>query len=317
MMELLIISGNKKMIPATIDGITLEQSREGSPARLNFIVVKDEYLSFSEGAVVRLTVDDTVVFKGFIFEKSRNKDQHISCVAYDQLRYFKNKHTWKIKNKKASDFLKMVCEQFLLKAGEIEDTGFIVENHLADNKTVFDAVQDMLDLTLINTGKMYCLYDDDGEICLRDVEKMKSNLLICNETAVDFDYTSSIEELYNVVRLHRKKKDNETGEVFTKADPASVEKYGVLQYFENNLDEKSNPEMIASRILELNNRVRRQLNIVGALGDPKVRAGKSVVIDLDLGDQVARWTLIVDHAKHTFVNDHHTMDLSVSGKELR
>lgn len=315
--ELAIFNGSRRMIPMTYDGITLEQTRQGAPAKLTFTVIKDEYLSFPEGAVARLTVDDKIIFKGFIFEKSRSKEQHISCTAYDQLRYFKNKDTWKIKSKKASEFLKIVCDQFLLKAGEIEDTGFVIENMICDNKTIFDAVQDTLDRTLINTGKMYCLFDDAGKICLRDVEKMKSNLLICDQTAEDYDYSSSIEELYNVVKLKQKKSGEEVGQVYYKADPDSVNKYGALQFFENNLDENANPGMMAKRILELNNRVRRKLTIKGAFGDTNIRGGSSVVLDLALGDQHARLVAIVDSVTHTFINDYHTMDLQISGKELR
>jgi hypothetical protein len=315
--ELAIFNGNSRMIPLTIDGVTLEQERSGAPAKLTFTVVKDEYLSFPEGAVVRLTVDDKIVFTGFIFEKSRNKDQHIACVAYDQLRYFKNKDTWKIQNKKASEFLRTVCDQFLLKAGEIEDTGFVIENMLCDNKTIFDAVQDTLDRTLINTGKLYILYDDAGKICLKDAEKMKTTLLICDQTAQDYDYSSSIEEMVNAVKLIQKKSGSDVGQAFYKVDENSVNRYGALQYFENNLDEKANPEKIAAQILELNNRVRRKLTIAGALGDTEVRGGSSVALDLALGDQTARLFAIVDSVTHTFNNDHHSMDLHLSGKELR
>lgn len=315
--ELAIFNGSSRMIPMTLNAFTLEQTRSGAPAKLQFTVVKDEFLSFPEGAVVRLIVDEKPVFTGFIFEKSRNKDQHISCVAYDQLRYFKNKDTWKIKNLKASDFLKQVCDQFMLRAGDIEDTGFIIENLLCDNKTIFDAVQDTLDQTLINNGKLFILYDDAGKICLRDAEKMKSDILICDQTAVDFNYTSSIEEMINAVKLVKKKDKEAVGEVYYKIDEKSVNRYGALQYFDNSLDENANPEKIAAQILELNNRVRRKLSISGALGDTSIRGGSSVALDLALGDQTARLWAIVDSVTHTFENDHHTMDLQLSGKELR
>lgn len=320
--ELAIFNGARRMIPMTIDGITLEQTRQGAPAKLNFTVVKDDYLSFPEGAVARLVVDEKPVFTGFIFEKSRNKDQHISCVAYDQLRYFKNKDTWIIKNQKASDFLRTVCGQFLLTAGEIEDTLFIIENMLIDNKTIFDAVQDALDMTLINTGRLYVLYDDAGRICLKDAELMKSNLLICDQTAVDYDYSSSIEEMINSVKLIQKKSKivkgvEEVGKTFFRVDAKSVNDYGALQYFDNSLDENANPEKIAAQILELNNRVRRKLSIKGAFGDTAIRAGSSVAVDLALGDQTVRWFAIVDAVTHIFENDHHSMDLQLSGKGLR
>jgi hypothetical protein len=90
-----------------------------------------------------------------------------------------------------------------------------------------------------------------------------------------------------------------------------------LQFFENNLDENANAEKIAAQILELNNRVRRKLTIRGAFGDTAIRGGSSVALDLALGDQNARWWAIVDAVTHTFENDNHTMDLQLSGKELR
>jgi hypothetical protein len=315
--ELAIFNGSRRMIPVTLDGITLERFRQGAPSKLTFTVVKDEYLSFSEGATVRLVIDKQIVFWGYIFEKTRNKDQHIACVAYDQLRYFKNKDTWVIENKKASDFLRQVCDQFLLTAGTIEDTDFVIEKMILDKKTIFDAVQDTLDATLINTGLLFTLYDDGGRICLKEVENMKSDLLICNQTAEDFDYTSSIEEMYNVVKLIQKKNRDEVGKVHMAKDEESILDYGALQYFDNSFDENANLEKIAKEILELNNRVKRKLTVKGAFGDINVRGGTLLVLDLALGDQTARQFAMVESVTHTFYNDHHTMDLQLSGKDLR
>jgi hypothetical protein len=316
-LELAIFNGSRRMIPVTLDGITLERVRQGAPSKLTFTVVKDEYLSFSEGATVRLVIDKQIVFWGYIFEKTRNKDQHIACVAYDQLRYFKNKDTWVIENKKASDFLRQVCDQFLLTAGTIEDTDFVIEKMILDKKTIFDAVQDTLDATLINTGLLFTLYDDGGRICLKEVENMKSDLLICNQTAEDFDYTSSIEEMYNVVKLIQKKNRDEVGKVHMAKDEESILDYGALQYFDNSFDENANLEKIAKEILELNNRVKRKLTVKGAFGDINVRGGTLLVLDLALGDQTVRQFAMVESVTHTFHNDHHTMDLQLSGKDLR
>jgi hypothetical protein len=315
--ELAIFNGSRRMIPVTIDGITLERVRQGAPSKLSFTVVKDDYLSFPEGATVRLVIDKQIVFWGYVFEKSRNKDQHITCVAYDQLRYFKNKDTWVIENKKASDFLRQVCDQFLLTAGTIEDTDFVIEKMILDSKTIFDAVQDTLDATLINTGLLFTLYDDGGRICLKEVENMKSDLLICNQTAEDFDYTSSIEEMYNVVKLIQKKNRDEVGKVHMAKDEESILDYGALQYFDNSFDENANLEKIAKEILELNNRVKRKLTVKGAFGDINVRGGTLLVLDLALGDQTVRQFAMVESVTHTFHNDHHTMDLQLSGKDLR
>ena len=319
--ELAIFTGNRCMIPLVTDDITLEWERQGSPGKLEFTVVKDEHLSFPEGAVVRLTVDDKVIFKGFVFEKSRDREQHISVLAYDQLRYFKNSDTFVVENQTASDFLRFIAKQFFLKTGEIEDTGFVIEQQILDNKTLFDAVQDLLDLTLINTGRLFVLYDDGGKICLKEVESLKSNLLLCNETVENFDYTSSIEEMVNTVKYTRSNETNtqtQDEDVLLAYDEESIAKYGVLQHIETGtFSENTDFATVAKQILELNNRVQRKLSISGALGDTSIRGGSSVFIDMHLGDQIVRWRAMVERVTHIFENGHHYMDLDVSGKGLR
>jgi hypothetical protein len=161
------------------------------------------------------------------------------------------------------------------------------------------------------------LYDDAGKIYLENAEEMKTNIVINDETAQDYDYTSSIEDMINSVKLIQKKSGSDVGKVFSKLDEASVNRYGALQHFDNSVGEEVDMEEMANQILELNNRVRRKLSISGVLGDTNVRGGSTVLLDLNLGDQIVHWHAIVDAVTHTFKNDLHTMDLEVSGKELR
>ena len=39
-------------------------------------------------------------------------------------------------------------------------------------------IQNALDETLTNTGRLYVLYDDVGKLCLRDINKMKLDLVV-------------------------------------------------------------------------------------------------------------------------------------------
>lgn len=71
------------------DKVTLTRARHCAPAKLQFRIPKDSVLDFTEGDRVQFSVNDTVVFLGFVFEKSHSKDNVISVTAYDQLRYFK------------------------------------------------------------------------------------------------------------------------------------------------------------------------------------------------------------------------------------
>lgn len=123
--DLIIQSGSTIFYPAVEEGITLDLERKGSPGKLKFSVVKDDVISFQEGDAVKLAVDGTDIFYGFVFTKSRSGQSPylIEVTAYDQLRYFKNKDTYVYSNKKANEVIQMIAEDFGLQVGTLEDTG--------------------------------------------------------------------------------------------------------------------------------------------------------------------------------------------------
>ena len=70
--DLIIQSGSTILYPIVEEGISLSWDRKGSPGKLKFSVVKDSVLSFQEGDAVKLSVDGTDMFYGFVFTKSRS-----------------------------------------------------------------------------------------------------------------------------------------------------------------------------------------------------------------------------------------------------
>lgn len=302
-------AGGQTYEPIICGDIVWETVRKGAPSSLNFTVVKDGGISFQEGAKVQLKVDGEKVFIGFIFTKERDKQQQISCTAYDQLRYLKNKDTYVYTDKTASEVLKMVASDFGLNLGEVVDTGFKIAQRDEDNQTLFDIVLNALDLTLDATGKVYVLYDDFGKISLKNIEDMKLSLLIDPDTAEDFNYSSSIDkDTYNQVKVI--KEDSETGKrkLYVARDNNRIQNWGVLQFF-TKVDEGANPESLVNTILTAKNRKTRTLNIKNALGDPTVRAGCSLPVSLNLGDIVVNEHLMCEKVTHRFSSDHHFMDI--------
>ena len=172
--ELLIsdISGSKAYIPIVKEGIEWSTERRSTPGKLTFDIVKDSAVRFEEGAAVRLKVDGTSIFFGFVFSKKRDKDGVISVTAYDQLRYLNNKDTYVYENKTASQLVKMIAEDFSLNLGEIEDSGFIIASRVEENTSLFDMIENALDLTLQNSKEMFVLYDDFGKLTLKNISSM-------------------------------------------------------------------------------------------------------------------------------------------------
>lgn len=304
------------MEPAVEDGITWETARKGVPGKLTFSVVKDQALSFEEGNAVRLKKDGNNIFYGFVFTKKRSKDGLINVTAYDQLRYFKNKDTYVYTNKKASEFIRMVAHDFRLNTGTIEDTGYKIASRVEDNKTLFDMFQNALDLTMDNTKKMYILYDNFGKLTLRNIEKMKLDVLIDEETGENFEYTSSIDSsTYNKIKLVYENEKAGKREIYITQDSNNINKWGVLQHFET-IKEKTNGKVKADVLLSLYNRKTRNLSIKKAFGNIYVRGGNMVVVRLDLDDIKVLNYMIVDSVKHTFNEDEHFMDLKLIGGEF-
>ena len=193
--------------PNVLDGVTLEQDRTGSPSKLTFTVLKDtlDDISIMEGARVCFWYKDVPLFMGYVFTKKRDRERQIQIVAYDQLRYFKNKFTYVFSKKTATDIIKQMCDDFGLKAGTLENTNYVIPSLVEENKTLFDITSDALDETVLNTGTMYTLYDNFGSIELKSLDNMKTSCLINQDTAENFDYTSSIDsETYNKIILYYK-----------------------------------------------------------------------------------------------------------------
>ena len=164
--------GTKAYLPVVEEGIEWTTERKGAPGKLSFKVLWDDVLDFSEGSAVRMKENGEEVFFGFVFKQQRSKEQLISVTAYDQLRYLKNKDTIVYENKTADQFLRMLAADYGLNTGVLENTGYIIESRVEENASLFDMVQNALDLTLTNTGEMFVLYDDFGKLALRHLSSM-------------------------------------------------------------------------------------------------------------------------------------------------
>ena len=314
--ELLIQHGSKVYQPIVTGEIQWQTERKGVQGSLTFKVVKDATLNFTEGDAVRLKGDGQKVFYGFVFQKKRDKQGIITVTAYDQLRYLKNKDTYVYSNKTASEVVQMLAKDFNLQCGTLEDTKFKIESRVEDNQTLFDIIQNALDLTLTSKKEMYVLYDDFGKLTLKNIGNMKVGILIDEDTGENFDYTSSIDgETYNKIKLVYNNEKTGKREIYIAQDGSHINQWGVLQYFET-IDEKVNGRAKADALLSLYNQKTRNLTIKGAFGDVRVRAGTLVAVSLNLGDIIANSFLLVEQAKHTFSESLHTMDLTLRGGEF-
>jgi hypothetical protein len=314
--EILIQNGSTVYKPLVKEGVQWTTERKGSPGKLVFSVLKDSVINFTEGNSVRMSVDGKVIFYGFVFTKKRNKEDFIEVTAYDQLRYLKNKDTYVYTNKTASDVIKMIAADFGLNLGTIEQTSFIIPSRCEDNTTLFDIIYNALDLELTNKNKVFVLYDDCGKLTLKSLEQMKIGVLIDDTTAVNFDYTSTIDEqTYNKIKLSFENEETGKRDIYIAQDGSNINNWGILQYFDT-LQQGENGKAKADALLSLYNAKTRNLKITDAFGDLNVRAGSMPVVKLNLGDILVQNHLMVEKCVHKFNESEHFMDLTMRGGEF-
>jgi len=198
----------------------------------------------------------------------------------------------------------------------VEGTSYVIPSRVEDNQSLFDIIQNALDLELQNKGELYCLYDDFGKLTLKNIASMKLDLIINEDAAEDFDYTSSIDDqTYNQIKLTYDNDKTGEREVYITKDSGNINQWGVLQYFEK-LQKGENGQSKADALLKLYNSKTRNLKIDNALGDLRCRAGTLVVVQLYLGDISISNYLLVEKVTHTFNNDQHLMSMNLRGGEF-
>ena len=314
-------TGTKVYQPVVEEGIEWSTERKDAPGKLVFKVVKDDILDFSEGSAVRLRVDGDNAFYGFVFKQQRDRDKLITVTAYDQLRYLKNKDTRVYENMTASDFVKSIADDYSLNPGVFDDTGYVIESRVEENTSLFEMIANALDMTLLNTGRMYVLFDDFGRLTLRSLESMYvgesgAYLMVDEVTGENYEYTSSIDDsTYNKIKLTYDNEDTGFREVYIAQDSSNINRWGILQYFDT-LQEGENGQAKADALLSLYNKKTRSLRITNALGDNRVRAGSMIVVNLDLGDVKLKNFMLVEKCKHTYKESEHWMDLTLRGGEF-
>ena len=300
--------------------VTLTSSRKNSPSNLTFKILRSAVksgIAFGEGDFVSLFVNGTGIFKGRIFSRSRTKEQVITVTAYDQIRYLRNKKSYEYIGKKAGDVVKMIADDFKLKTGVIEDTGYVIPKRREEDETLMDIILNAVDITLINTNELYVLFDDFGELSLRNIKSMFIPLCVSDDgTMIDFNYKTDIDsDTYNQIKLMYENKKNSKYDVYVTKNAKKIAQWGVLQYTEK-IDHPDLGKEKSKALLKLYSKAKKTLSVTGVIGQKRVRAGCLVPVILKVNELKVANYMLVEKVTHTFENREWTMDLIVSGGDF-
>ncbi|MBO9610390.1 MAG: hypothetical protein J7639_30805, partial [Paenibacillaceae bacterium] len=206
MVELVIDNKNGMMwdISAIAADIEWKTSRIGKPGSLSFTLIKGAIyqsvdFQYHNGDIVRFRFGDRDVFYGYIFSIDGGKDENVSIVAYDQIRYLLTTDTYVLKNVTASDVVRQIAADTELAVGRLDDTGYKIPTMIEDGRKLLDIICKALDLTLIHTGRNFFLYDDFGSLSVRNVEDLLLDFIVGDGSLMtDFSIKTSIDsDTYN------------------------------------------------------------------------------------------------------------------------
>ena len=302
------------------DDVQITRAVDCVPSKMTFKVPKDPNLNFEEGDTVKFTLNGGVVFVGFVFEKQRDGKNTIFVTCYDQLRYLKNKDCYVIGAMTATEFIKMVAEDYHLNCGYMDNTVWKTPD---TPKTVFKdtSLQEMicrlLDKTAIFTPNhaFYHLFDDGGELRLASFETMKTDIYIDDECMQDVQYTTSIDkDTYNYVKIVRtipNGADSKLENTFIAKDDKNIDKWGRLQYLIVPKEKDINAVAEAKAIMSHKNKKTREIKLKNVIGDVRVRGGSLVYINRNFGDIIVNNYMMVTSVTHTFKTGFHGMDLDL------
>jgi hypothetical protein len=311
------INGNE-VEQLAVDEIRVTTQRKGV-GKMVFKLLQRPDLRFQKGDIAVLIVDGVTMFRGRVTKSGRKKQRIIEVTCHDQiLTLVRNKETYVYENKTAAEVVRMIAGDFGLNLGSIADTGFKIPFRVEDIQALLDIIYVAFDLTVINTGNLFVLYDDAGSLTLKNIRDMRINKLISSEeTLIDFDYTEDISDsTYNKIKLVRDNEETGRRDVFIEMDSDNIRKWGRFQLHEKVSDNLTEGEVIrlAQRKLALHNKVKKQLKLKEKNADPRIRGGNSLLVQIpDLEDiNLSHW-LVVEKCVHIIKNSQHSMELDMAG----
>ncbi|MGX6988580.1 hypothetical protein C5L23_000383 [Leuconostoc fallax] len=280
------------------------------------------------------------VFMGYIFSAEYSKDNKtISCVAYDKLRYLKNQDSivWPVST--LSQRFERVTKAAGITHKVVNNSTYKLKTEVADQKTYFEMLQTGIENVLSATGTRYYIRDNYGTVELLKAQQTQTDLILGDASLLtDFNYTQSIDQSANTVKViredkHSKKRkvvtyDEKTKKKKTKTETTSwttttvkhadsadhIKQWGRLQIVEKADNDMNDAQMLtkAKQLLREKNKISQTLKVtaIGLLG---IRAGTSFYFrsqelkTFGFGQKLVFPTKVT----HTFDPNDWTMDIEV------
>ncbi len=306
--------GNIYEVPVTSLSWKTEKTGKASELNVNLLNPKPLENKIVSGAIVRVIDGKHKVFYGYSFKAGFGMDSEFNIIAYDQLKYLMYEDTFVIPSMLAEKAIERICSMANLQLSSVAKTGFTAPGMVEEDKKALDVIMKCIDSAIVATNQSFVFMDEFGSLGLHNISDLvipPTDFYIGEESLLyDYDYSVSIEDSYNRVKLVLDDKETSKRRVFIAQDSSNIAKWGQLQYYKK-VDENMTPvqiENLLNVLLTVHNKEKKELSLK-CLGDWRVRAGKMVFIYIEkLG---IKQLFLVEACTHDWSAKVHTMSLEL------
>lgn len=255
--------GNIYEIPVTSISWKTEKTGKSSELNVNLLNPKPLENKIVSGAIVRVTDDEHKIFYGYSFKAGFGISSEFKITAYDQLRYLMYNDTFVMKSMQAEAAIAQICSQAKLKLSVSTKTGYKAPAMIEEDKKALDVVMKYIDSAIVATNQSFVFMDNFGSLELHNIKNLvipPTDFYIGEESLLyDYDYSISIDDSYNRIKLVLDDKKASKRRVFIAQDSNNIAKWGQLQYYEK-VDEnmtRAQVENLLDALLTVHNKEKR------------------------------------------------------------
>jgi cell wall-associated NlpC family hydrolase len=292
-----------------INGDVAKAGRSCEVSFKNTDDARKRLVNVANGKEVRILADELELFRGNIFKFGRTATGDESLTAYDSNIYLaKNNDVVKFVGKKASEIIKLLCSQYGIKTGRIDDTGHAIPKLILPGKTLYDIFIIALTETQQATGQRFMLRNNKGSLELIKVQAATNWLRIePGKNLIDASYSESIDDVKTKVKLTGGDEKNPVT-----ATVGGGGAYGTMQHYEHNssVSTASQLKSIATGMLSVLSKPDIEMS-VEVLGIPQIVSGTALIVQDALSGLTGGYFVLSDN--HSFDSKGvHTMSLNLS-----
>lgn len=290
-----------------------ETQRTGTPGTFKFTYLRTGDSKIEEGDIIRFSEDGELQFYGWVFTRSTDRYGVTDVTCYDRLRYLKANASYAFYDNSTEEIIKKIAEDLQVGVGTLSATGYKLPSLIEQDKSCIDIINEAVQQTLLNTGKVYIFFDDGDGLCLKESQSMVSPYVFGEGSLMtDYTYKTDIDsQTYNSVKLARPNEETGKSDVFIQQDSYNIGKWGLLQLYQT-VDSSANDAQVKEQLsvtLEYYNQILKTFKF-SALGVPSLRAGQMVLCNLsDLDGAKFQQYIMLEKVTHSWEGGSHTMEI--------